>query len=153
MTLSLEQRLDPGTAAIINSHLAWLDGRLTEADTQLDTAATVLGSDHPVVVNEQIRRRALTGQWLQASQLIYQHRVRGQGMPNPDSSVLWASLLHVDDQALRRASASPGDTEWQLARQAPGTPRRKRSTGKFARLAHDPATAADCRAITLKWPA
>jgi len=113
MTLSLEQPVDPGTAAIIDSHLAWLEGRLAEADTQLDTAAALLGPDHPVVINERIRRRAVTGQWLQASQLIYHHRVRGQSMPNPDSSVLWASLLHVDDQALRRASTSPGDTEWR----------------------------------------
>lgn len=112
-SLTLEQETNLATAALIESHLLWLEGDTALSRERLATASALVGEHHSVIVNERIRRLAIEGDWLQASRLIFSHQSALAGGDKSPADILWASLLHVDNRQLSTAIQTTRDEIWR----------------------------------------
>jgi len=112
-TLTAEAVTDPATAAVIESHLAWLEGDIVLSEERLKIASGLLGEEHRAIVNERIRRLVIQGDWLDASRLIFRYQPTTEGGGQPNADVLWASLLHVDNAQLNIAIQNAEDETWR----------------------------------------
>jgi outer membrane PBP1 activator LpoA protein len=112
-SLIIERETTPATAALIESHLLWLEGDITRSEEKLITASALLGEKHAGIVNERIRRMVIQGNWLGASALIYRHQPANDRYQKPNEDILWASLLHVENAQLNKAIQNAGDEIWR----------------------------------------
>ena len=112
-SLIIERETTPATAALIESHLLWLEGDIILSENKLITASALLGENHPAIVNDRIRRLAIEGDWLQASRLIFSHQPALAGGDKSPADILWAGLLHVDNRQLSTAIQTARDEIWR----------------------------------------
>jgi len=112
-SLTIERETNLATAALIESHLSWLEGDITLSEDQLITASALLGEKHSGIVNERIRRMVIQADWLSASKLIYEQQPTNDRSQKPNSDILWASLLHVGNAQLNKAIQNAGDDIWR----------------------------------------
>ncbi len=108
----LSRGLDATTLALINARLAWLDGDVSMAMQQLDSAATANVEGRELVLAERQSIAAQQRQWLSAAKFAWQ-----RGKLQPDQSgdrgdELFANLMRLTEQQLLRAQLAGGAPEW-----------------------------------------
>ena len=116
--LSLDD-IDASTLVAIDSRLAWLEGDIERTEALLDTLERDNTLAKAFVLRERELRAVLAGDWLSASELLFQ-RLRWERLSSRDNDSLrldidklFGYLLRVDPATLQQQREKSGDPEWQ----------------------------------------
>ena len=109
----LVRGLDATTAALINSLIAWLDGDIKEAETQLGNATTTDPTARQFIMGEQQRRYEVQGNWLAAAKLGHARLLLSDMPESGLSDALWSALMHLSDAQLVAALAAADGSDWR----------------------------------------
>ncbi len=105
--------LDATSAAIIDSHIAWLEGNLAEADELLSVAAANSRAGSRYARKEKLHRLELEGEWLAAAQLAHAQLLDPEDREIASKDKLWSLLLHLDDSQLTSALMRADTPDWR----------------------------------------